>query len=193
MTGVREGAAGSPTFAKLARESKRVTIQGRDLYVVEGDLLLDESQLAQYALRKEAGEDEDEAIVQEPTDNGPAKLLGISVEGKKLRWQPGKILSYYIAKESFPKTEMYQTVRDHIREATEAWMNTCGIRFEYQAALDDNPANRASALFGVSYLDANGQFIAAAFFPDDPPDRRVVVIDPSYFSPNLGFDRTGVL
>jgi hypothetical protein len=188
-----EAAAGSPTFAKLARDSKRVTIQGRTLYVVEGDLLLDEVQLAEYALRKESGEDEGNAVAEAPTGDGPAKLLGISVEGKTLRWQPGKVLSYYIAKESFPTTEMYQTVRDRTQEAAEDWMDACGIQFEYQPSLDENPTGRTSALFGVFHLDVNGQFIAAAFFPDDPADRRTVIIDPSFFSPNLRFDKTGVL
>ena len=45
----------------------------------------------------------------------------------------------------------------------------------------------------MRFLDVNGQFIASAFFPNDPPDRRRILIDPSYFDPQLGFDQVGVL
>jgi hypothetical protein len=186
-----EAVTGSPTFSRLSRDSKRVAIQGRSFYVVEGDLLLDEIQLAEYALRKESGTDV--PVVETTTGDGPAKLLGISVEGKTLRWRPGKILSFYVARETFPDSAKYEIVRDRIRAATEDWMAVCGIAFEYRSELDEKPANRSTALFGISYVDVGGQFIAAAFFPDDPADRRMIIIDPSYFSPNLGFDKTGVL
>jgi hypothetical protein len=57
------------------------------------------------------------------------------------------------------------------------------------------PANDIdpSLVFTVRYLDAGGQFIAAAFFPTYPPARRRVLIDPSYFRPDLPFDPVGVL
>lgn len=72
-------------------------------------------------------------------------------------------------------------------------MGVCGIRFEYLPTLDANPAQRAGrALFSVMHFDAQGKFIAAAFFPDDPPARRVVLIDPSFYRAG-GFDNAGVL
>jgi hypothetical protein len=48
-------------------------------------------------------------------------------------------------------------------------------------------------VFVVRHIDAGGQFIAAAFFPTYPPKRRRVLIDPSYFADDLGFDPVGVL
>jgi hypothetical protein len=38
-----------------------------------------------------------------------------------------------------------------------------------------------------------GALIAAAFFPNDPVDRRRVIIDPVYYAADLGFDRVGIL
>jgi|tagenome__1003787_1003787.scaffolds.fasta_scaffold20922787_2 hypothetical protein len=184
--------AASAAFAKLASESKRVTIRGRKLYVVEGDLLLDEIQLAEYIHRKEAGQEE-ETVAVLPTHQGLAKLTGISIEGKTVRWRPGKILKYYVARESFRSTRRYQTVCDHLWDATQDWMNTCGIRFQYRPELDRNQGGRPQALFGVFYADVKGSFIAAAFFPDEPVESRSIVIDRSYFSPDLAFDRTGVI
>jgi hypothetical protein len=48
-------------------------------------------------------------------------------------------------------------------------------------------------VFAVREFDASGQFIASAFFPNDPRNRRRVLIDPSFFAANLSFDRIGVL
>ena len=46
-------------------------------------------------------------------------------------------------------------------------------------------------LFTVRRLDSQGRFIAAAFFPNDPVSRRLLVIDPSFFT--TSFDKVGVL
>jgi len=46
-------------------------------------------------------------------------------------------------------------------------------------------------VFPVRYIGAGGAFIAAAFFPNDLPTRRRMLIDPSYF--RTTFDHVGVL
>ena len=77
---------------------------------------------------------------------------------------------------------------------------TCGVDFEYAGEHDghatpsDSPATiDPDLVFTVRYVDAGGQFIAAAFFPTYPPARRRVLIDPSYYAPDLRFDPVGVL
>ena len=72
-------------------------------------------------------------------------------------------------------------------------MKVCGVQFEYRPQLDDPAGRNGAALFSVAYVDARGRFIAAAFFPDQPKERRVIVIDPSFFKPGLGFNKVGVL
>jgi len=184
-------AAQSPTFASLKEKARRIAAPAGTLYVLEGDLLLDEVDLARYALRKDAGGDA--PVAEAPVGGQRAKLLGISKNGKLLRWSPSVVLRYYIKKETFPSDAQYKTVRENIRTATEDWMKVCGIQFEYLSSLDaDTAARPGRALFPVIHQDVGGRFIAAAFFPDDPPNRRFVVVDPSYFNPNLGFDRVGV-
>jgi len=39
-------------------------------------------------------------------------------------------------------------------------------------------------------FDAGGSVIASSFFPSDPPDRRHLLIDPTYFT--TSFDKVGV-
>lgn len=179
-------------FKKAKEKARRVKIGGKEFFVLEGDLLLDEVQLAEYALEKKNGAQQ--PVAEAEVGGKPSKLLGIGKNGKLVRWKPGVVLSYFVAKETFPQANQYTTAREAMRTATEDWMKICGVVFEYKPALDTNPTARpGGALFSVSLVDAGGDFIAAAFFPDDPPERRAVVIDPSFFSPTLGFDRVGVL
>jgi hypothetical protein len=74
-------------------------------------------------------------------------------------------------------------------------MSTCGVIFQHLPGLDDNVALRTSqaTVFHVRSFDARGRFIAAAFFPNDPQERRRVLVDPSYFHTDLLFDQIGVL
>lgn len=185
-------AAASPTFKALKKDARQITAGGKTWYVLEGDLLMDEVRLAEYALAKDAGGEA--PVAEAPVGGRTSKLLGISRNGKLLRWKPGLALGYYVAKETFPSEAAYKTVRENMRTAAEDWMGLCGVEFEYRSALDADTASRpGGTLFPVMHYDVNGKFIAAAFFPDDPVNRRFVIIDPSYFSDTLRFDRVGVL
>jgi hypothetical protein len=114
--------------------------------------------------------------------------------GKVVRWQPGLVLTYRLARETFTTDERYRKVADCVQQATQAWELTCGVKFQYRSDLDDQAGSGpAGAIFSVREIDAGGSFIAAAFFPNDPPARRRVLIDPSFFQDDLGFDRVGVL
>jgi hypothetical protein len=186
-------AAQTAFFKRAQEQARRVQVGGKAYYLLEGDLLLDEMQLAEYALAHE--NPPTEASVAETDVGGQrARLLGIARNGKMVRWKPGMILSYFVSRETFPSQQQYQTAREAVRSATEDWMKVCGVQFEYRPQLDTDPSARTqgAALFPVMHFDAHGEFIAAAFFPDDPPDRRMVLIDPSFFSAN-GFDKVGVL
>jgi hypothetical protein len=113
-------------------------------------------------------------------------------DGKLVRWHPGTVLSYCVLANTFPRQEWYEEVVTNMPLATEAWENMCGVQFEYVADLDSSTSMRPSGvLFPVRYISAGGAFIAASFFPNDPPSRRRLLIDPSYFS--TSFDHVGVL
>jgi hypothetical protein len=171
-----------------------VTVRGKRYYVAETDLLLDEAQVIAHArMRADARSDPMNPPKNQAFIDKRQRLLAISRNGRIVRWNAGLTLTYAIDESTFAKAE-YQTVRANMRDATAAWAGVCGIRFEHREGQDHagGTATR-DALFTVSKTDAGGEFIAAAFFPTDPPDRRAVVIDPSYFAPALGFDTVGVL
>lgn len=187
-------------LTNLRSSLKEVQIEGEKFYVAEGDLLLDDDQLEIYAnqreiLAREQAVKADKAALGagEITEDEPARLVGITVNNKLVRWKPGTVLSYCVRKNTFSDSH-YQMVRENMARATAAWEEICGIKFQYRQDLDENPnPSLDEVLFTVREIDAQGQFIAAAFFPNDPRNRRRVLIDPSYYADNLTFDRVGVL
>jgi len=178
----------------VKRTGKRVEVKNDDgstekFTVVEGDLLLDDDQLQAWA-------DERETLARAERlglETDPRQLVGLLRNGKILRWQDGLTLTYCVLKNTFPVAGQYQTMVTNMKKATDDWSATCGVTFVHNVALDTSggTAIPAGATFAVRGINANGQFIASSFFPDDPIDRRRVLIDPSYFS--TSFDKVGVL
>lgn len=209
IQGVRSGAEAGSLYQQLRDRLRQVTIDGVVLYVAEGDTLLDEDQLWLYALNRErvAREEQDRnlagagglataAVLQPPRQ--PSGLLGLVDEnGNFIRWDEGTVLSYCVLKATFsgPNRDAHHAlVVESMRKAAEDWQNACNVRFKHLNGLDESELVRPDGVvFLVRELDTGGAFIAAAFFPNDPLERRRVVIDPSYYAADLGFDRVGVL
>lgn len=189
------------TALKKRLTPKQVTIDGETFWVAEGDLLLDADQLAEYArqrdilaqqgaLRMEAFE----AGMGISPAAGPAGLVAVSSGEKLVRWRDGMVLTYCVLRSTFASVREYRLARRSVEAATGAWEETCGVAFEHRAALDTSTSTQVpEVMFTVREIDAGGRFIAAAFFPTDPPERRRVLIDPSFFGTSLSFDRVGVL
>lgn len=200
-SGATPAAAAETTTANTTTAArKEVEIDGETFYVAEGDLLLDADELEIY-LRQQEALAREKALKLERAALGaadivqeePARLVGVTENGKLVRWEPGTVLSYCVLKNTFSDTN-YQMVRENMAQATEAWEAICGIKFQYRPDLDDSPTTQPEGvLFAVREIDAQGQFIASAFFPNGPKNRRRVLIDPSYYDDDLTFDRVGVL
>ena len=181
----------SEIFEELKATKRQVEIQGKRYYIVEGDLLLDEDKLLQYAGERAALEAQREAGFVDP----PQRLLGMTDnQGRKVRWKKGLVLTYTVKKDTFTAPGRYEKVVDAMRAATADWEAICGVNFRHVSALDDGSASDGeTALFTVEEVNTRGQLIAAAFFPTDPPHERRVIIDPVFFSNDLGFNPVGVL
>ncbi len=189
-------------YETLKEKLQTVEIDGEILYVTEGDTLLDDLQLELYAGQREAEDAAFKAMLRAGEHGlggssltGQSRLVGIVNNGKLVRWADGLKLSYRIAKDSFVGGDAdahYKVVKENMMFACNAWENTCGVQFEHCSDLDDKPGvGLEGCLFVVREVDAFGRFIAAAFFPTDPKNRRRVVIDPSYYT--TSFDKVGVL
>jgi hypothetical protein len=166
---------------KLKSRLRKVTVLDRTYYVAEGDLLLEEAQLAYF---KGANEAPPSGAV-----GSAEELVGMLESGKIIRWRPNLELTYAIVRPTFSTAE-FNTVKEAMYEATREWEQTCGVAFRHVIDQDGN-ADPKGVLFTVRKVDVKGQFIATAFFPNEPAHKRHVVIDPSFFS--TSFSRAGVL
>jgi hypothetical protein len=167
--------------------ARTVTVAGSRRYVAEGDLLLDEAELDEYVQRRVEAEAEPESA---PRDHefvdSRQRLLAATRGGRIVRWRDGFVLTYALTDGGFSPLQA-ELLRTNMREAARAWEGACGVRFAEVPADGGEPP-----LFRVVPTEG-GELYAAAFFPDWSPDRRLLVVDPSYFGPSLPFDRIGVL
>jgi len=190
-------------FKQLRKTAKSVEIDGTTYYVVEGDLLLDADELYFYALKRERQDREHQtrsmlelvgmASERLPEGDGSG-LLGIVQAGNLVRWDEGKTLTYCVLRSKFADVEKYRSVVENMRKAADDWESICGVRFEHRERLDGSRTLRPKGVvFTVRELNTGGALVAAAFFPNDPAERRRLIIDPSYYDPKLEFNKVGVL
>ena len=90
----------------------------------------------------------------------------------------------------------HTTVVSEMEAATAAWEAVADLDFIHVPAEDGQcDAQNPRVLFDVRPVNAGGQFLAAAFFPNDPRTDRSLVIDPSSFQldPNGKLTLRGIL
>lgn len=184
-------------FDRLYRFAKRIEVDGETYWRVEGDTLLDEDQLDLYARRREALQKARAAAREAGMPLvAAAELVGMTEGGKILRWAPGVRLTYAVLRHTFAVggTEGYELAAEALGKAAADWVKTCGVEFVHLPQFDDSDKLKPEGvLFVVREFDAKGAFIASAFFPSDPVNRRRLLIDPSFYSPTLRFSKVGVL
>jgi hypothetical protein len=205
---LREEVRGTTLFDQFVngpKKLKTVTIDNELFYVVEGDTLLDEDQLAIYAAQREKA-DEAFALSRRAGYAGlgtsrlsapQSSLIALTSNGRIVRWAPNTVLTYRVVKSTFTVPERYEKAIDGMKQATQAWEETCGVKFQHSEDLDIvNGVGTAGAVFAVreiTPLPGDRAPIASAFFPNDPPNRRKVLLYPDFFATDLGFDPIGVV
>lgn len=160
----------------------RVTIEplGVDetLWIVEGDLAIEESRIASYAAERVALA---EHVSADP-ESAPRGLVAIERDGKILRWQRGKVLDYCVWRPSFQDEDEYQAVVRAMTIATEDWSAICGVRFAHRADKDsDEQLQFGDVLFPVVRCQGGGNTLAVAFFPDHAMKKRMVRVFDGFF------------
>ena len=155
---------------------------GRSYYVLEGDLLLTERQVRDTFRRYS-----NESRPASPT--GELKVM--TQNGQLVFWPSGhRHLTYSIDTVSFTPGER-QIVAADLMAAARSWVDacpTCAISFSQVDASGTEPTFRV-----VKSADLGG-LVALSFFPNDPPDMRLVRITPLYFQLGAGsFSPIGVL
>lgn len=164
-------------------------------FITEGDLLRTEGELrndiaAARRDRQRRTTGEKPLVVL-----GPELVAALKPNGDRDFWAAGhRTLIYSIDRNSFSDMKQASIVETHIKQATEAWESACTVQqkcditFEFR---EDPKPSHQHATFIVRNVNSQGAFIAASFFPSYPSDRRVLNIDPTFFT--TSYDKTGVL
>jgi hypothetical protein len=183
-----EAASRNPSdeAAREAFVAKLPRLSGGDFYVVEGDVILAGAEVEDY-LRAQTASDSRAAVPS-------GELIVRQYEGKD-DVQPADrhVLRYRVESASFGTPAHYKEVRDNFVRAAGEWNTACGdcnleLRHVSKYDTEAPPANAVD--FTVREQNENGKFIAAAFFPHYPVSRRIVLVDPSYYTTE--YDHVGV-
>src|SRR4051794_6564690 len=133
-------------YSVLKDKLNKIEVNGKTLYIAEGDTLLDDEQLKIYADVREK-ETEARAAAKKADEQGFGTtrlevshgLVAMTKDGKVIRWKPGTVLTYRVVRPSFASEQQYQLVVENLKAATEAWEKTCGVNFEHVAQQDAEP------------------------------------------------------
>ncbi|MBL4662377.1 MAG: hypothetical protein JKY22_02180 [Flavobacteriaceae bacterium] len=190
-SGLKAKIENSDGYNNLKNNLRSLEIDQQIFYITEGDLLLDEDELLIYSMEQDIN-DNIKAMGTFSTFGRENELLGIINAGKTVRWKPGLILTYRVLKTTFRNEKEYKIVKANMKRATTNWEAACGIKFKHISRLDNSNSTRPEGvIFPVRGINANGQFIASAFFPTYPKNRWRNLIDPSYFTSR--FNKIGIL
>lgn len=172
--------------------------QDGKLYIVEGDMPMTLKQVRAYLFSKSAA--------PAPAGGQQPELIVHVYRGQPAYWRrsDGRKLRYAVVRATFPDDATYKQVIADMNSATVSWEEVCpacGVDFQHAREHDDittmeefgQLAQSDKVRFIVIYQNAGGQFIAAAFFPSDPWNRRILAVDPSYFNLSGGYTGVGVL
>ncbi|MFC3616456.1 hypothetical protein ACFORG_22155 [Lutimaribacter marinistellae] len=196
---------GAEELGRLAEEARKaseglsfeefrdqtVYVEETGKYYVNGDTPIRNEKL----LREFWESNVKNAPVRAPADAGTPEFSVITVGGLDQIWDPMERLRLtYCVSTRFGSR--HPLVVGDMQAAAAAWEAVANLDFIYMPA-EDGDCNNSNdrVLFDVRPVNAGGQFLAAAFFPNDPRPDRSVVIDPSSFAldPNGNLTLRGIL
>jgi len=174
------------TFEEFERAVYKEPFPGGK-YIVNGDIAI--------ADRKQLQEFFETNIKQEPPQTRPGQLIVARVGGQDAIWNSTqkKQVSYCVSKTFGPR---HPTVVSAMKAAGDAWSQVSDIAFVYVASQDTTcTASNGNVVFDVNPVNVNGEYLARAFFPNEPRAARNVLIDESSFTldPNGKLTLIGIL
>ncbi|MEM6734017.1 MAG: matrixin family metalloprotease, partial [Myxococcota bacterium] len=90
--------------------------------------------------------------------------------------------------------EKYEEMVAAMNDAVGAWEDAAAIDFVHMAGEDDNcRASNTQVLFDVRPIDASGQYLARAFFPNAPRSARNILLDATSFEVEAPLTLRGIL
>lgn len=167
------------TFEDFKAQTFKEPFEGGK-YIVNGDTpILDEKHLKEFFDRIQ----------------GRAGLTINQVNGQDTAWNSveKRQLTYCV---STTFGQNYDTMVADIKAAADAWEAVSAVDYIHVAGEDAScSASNPNVLFDVRPVNVNGQYLARAFFPDEPRSARNVLVDNSSFQldPNGKLSLQGIL
>jgi hypothetical protein len=158
-------------------------------YIVNGDTpIIDRKQLEEFF-------EQQIRDTPEPPPAGMVELIVHQVGGLDAVWNgvQKNALTYCVSTGFGPR---YATVAAEMAAATQAWEEVAQVNFTHVTSQDATcTAGNQSVVFDVRPVNVNGQYLARAFFPNEPRSARNVLIDQSAFelSPTGKLKLVGIL
>jgi serine protease len=167
-------------------------------YIVNGDTpILDEKKLREFFERQILKElppgATDRPYLESRPTGGQAKLIINTEGGQDTIWSNStkKQLTYCVSKKF---DAQYAKVVSDMASATDEWAKAADIKFIHVAALDKNcDENTQGVLFDVRPVSSSGEYLARAFFPNEPRLSRNLLIDGSAFTTSGKLSLVGIL
>jgi serine protease len=160
------------TFEEFERSVFKEPFPGGK-YIVNGDVA--------FSDRKQLQEFFETRIKQEPPQTRPGQLILARAGGQDSVWNntQKKQITYCV---STTFGARHPTVVSAMQAAGGAWSQVADLAFVYVASQDSTcTASNANVVFDVRPVNVNGQYLARAFFPNEPRAARNVLIDDSSF------------
>jgi len=159
----------SLTFEEFKATVYREPFEGGK-YIVNGDTpIANEKQLREF-------------FEEKVKSRQPTRLVVNQIGGMVDKWnqQQKRKLSYCVSKTFGPR---YDGVIQQMASATGAWEKVAAVDFIHDSSQDTNcgPSNTA-VVFDVRPVNVNEEYLARAFFPNEPRAARNVLIDESSFA-----------
>lgn len=159
-------------------------------YIVNGDTpIIDRKQLEEFFQRQIRNEPE------QPPEGGMVQLIVHQVGGLDAVWNSmQKTALTYCVSTGFGAR--HGTVVAQMAAATQAWEEVAQVDFVHASGQDAScTASNNNVVFDVRPVDVDGQYLARAFFPNEPRSARNVLIDQSSFelSPTGKLQLAGIL
>ncbi len=154
-------------------------------FIADGDtLFVDEAELRAFYASN---------VAVAPPDVRSENLTIMTAKGVDVKWstRQRKNLTYCVST-TFGK--QHPDVVAAMEDAASAWEDVAGLAFHHDATLDPKcTASTKEVVFDVNPVNAHGDYLARAFFPNTTRASRNVRIDPSAFATSGKLTLTGIL
>jgi hypothetical protein len=171
------------SFEQFAAQTYREPFAGGK-YIVNGDTpVLNEKQLREFFERQIQAPPATDPNAMQP---GPKLLVVNTEEGQDTIWNSAERRQITYCVSNAFGTRYTKVVAD-MASAGGAWAQVADVRFVHVVSLDASCNNSTQGVvFDVRPVNVNGQYLARAFFPNEPRASRNVLIDESAFQLNPG-------